>query len=119
MRDRWKVALLAAATIAPEVAEAANQQVWVGVELLGRIQKERPIGVSVVGSYSSAANGRGDLTWEQHIVAALHRLKSLSVAKDSPSNNRRVSNATITRLASRASKSSGSVTSRRFESRAK
>lgn len=49
---------------------------------LGDIQRMRHM-VEVEGLRLSIATG--DLTWEQNIVAALHRLKSLSVVKDNPS----------------------------------
>ena len=50
---------------------------------LADIQRMRHM-VEVEGLRLSIAHG--DLGWEQNIVAALHRLKSLSVVKDNPSH---------------------------------
>lgn len=71
--------------VATGLVEALGQRGFralpISLEDLADIQRMRHM-VEVEGLRLSIA--QGDLTWEQNIVAALHRLKSLSVVKDNP-----------------------------------
>jgi GntR family transcriptional regulator, carbon starvation induced regulator len=71
--------------VATGLIEALGQRGFralpISLEDLADIQRMRHL-VEVEGLKLSIQ--RGDLTWEQNIVAALHRLKSLSVLRDNP-----------------------------------
>jgi len=71
--------------VATGLVEALGQRGFralpISLEDLADIQRMRHM-VEVEGLRLSIE--LGDLTWEQHIVAALHRLKSLSAVKDRP-----------------------------------
>lgn len=73
--------------VATGLVEALGQRGFralpISLDDLDDIQRMRHM-VEVEGLRLSIA--QGDLTWEQNIVAALHRLKSLSVVKDSPAH---------------------------------
>lgn len=71
--------------VATGLVEALGQRGFralpISMDDLDDIQRMRHI-IELEGLRLSIA--RGDLTWEQNIVAALHRLKSLSVLRDNP-----------------------------------